>query len=47
MLVAVGNAFLFPFFSSYVSTGFDLYVCYFVFQLSLVFLHWILFLELY
>ena len=47
MFVAVGNAFLFSFFSSFVSTGFGLTVCYFDFQLSLVFLNWILFLELY
>ena len=47
MLVVVGNVFLFSFFSSYVSTGFGLSVCYFVFQLSLMFLNWILFLELY
>ena len=41
-----GECVLFSFFSS-VSSGFGLSVCYFVFQLSLMFLNWILFLELY
>ena len=34
-----GECVLFSFFSSSVSTGFGLSVCYFVFQLSLVFLN--------
>ena len=38
---------LFSFFSSLVSIGLGLSACYFVFQLSFVFLDWILFLELY
>ena len=42
-----GECVLFSFFSSLVSTGFGLSVCYFIFQLSLMFLNWILFLELY
>ena len=43
MLVVVGNVFLFSFFPSSVSTGFGLSVCCFIFQLSLMFLDWILF----
>ena len=42
-----GECVLFSFFSSSVSTGFGLSVCYFIFQLSLMFFNWILFLELY
>ena len=42
-----GECVLFSFFSSSVSTGFGLSVHCFIFQLSLAFFSWILFLELY
>ena len=42
-----GECILLSFLSSLVSIGLGLSVCYFIFQLSLVFLDWILFLELY
>ena len=43
LFVVVGNALLFSFFSSFVSTGFGLSVCYIVFQLCHMFLDWIFF----
>ena len=42
-----GECVLFSFFFSLVSTDFGLSVCYFFFQLRLMLLDWVLFLELY